>query len=93
MTTKNSLTTLPNIGTVLAHLLNSIGIETKQELIDMGAEEAITRLSRIENVNVCINKLMALEGAIQGIRWHHLSKEKKEELKEYFNTFIATEIK
>ncbi len=27
--------------------------------------------------------LCALEGAIQGIRWHGLSKERKEELKQF----------
>jgi len=26
-----------------------------------------------------------LEGAVQGIRWHNLPKERKEELKEFFH--------
>lgn len=28
--------------------------------------------------------LYAIEGAIQGIRWHNLEKSRKEELKEFF---------
>jgi len=30
-------------------------------------------------------RLSALEGAIQGIRWHHLSRETKESLKEFYH--------
>ncbi|WP_309245476.1 TfoX/Sxy family DNA transformation protein [Clostridium estertheticum] len=37
--------------------------------------------------SACINKLYALEGSIQGIRWHNLSKEVKNELNEFYNTF------
>jgi DNA transformation protein len=33
----------------------------------------------------CINMLYALEGAIQGIRWHYLEKSKKLELTEFYN--------
>jgi DNA transformation protein len=33
----------------------------------------------------CIMRLSALEGAIQGIRWHLLDKETKESLKEFYH--------
>ena len=32
--------------------------------------------------------LYALEGAIQGIRWHDLSKEKKDNLRDFYNSTI-----
>ncbi|WP_372481128.1 TfoX/Sxy family DNA transformation protein [Clostridium tagluense] len=32
-------------------------------------------------------RLYALEGAVQGIRWHNLSGEIKDELKEFYNIF------
>jgi len=44
------------------------------------------KIATLENSGVCINMLYALEGAIQGIRWHGLSKERKLELKEYYNS-------
>jgi DNA transformation protein len=33
---------------------------------------------------VCISMLYALEGAIQGIRWHDLDREIREELKKFY---------
>jgi DNA transformation protein len=36
--------------------------------------------------DACLSKLCALEGAVQGIRWHQLSADRKEEL----NRFIKT---
>ena len=32
----------------------------------------------------CITLLYALEGAIQGIRWHDIKKKRREELKEFY---------
>ena len=34
--------------------------------------------------SACINRLMALEGAIQNIRWHDLSEDDKKNLKEFY---------
>ena len=38
----------------------------------------------IKDSGVCINMLFALEGAIQGIRWHDLDKTRKRELNDFF---------
>ncbi len=35
------------------------------------------RRIRIIDGSACLNRLYALEGDIQGIRWHHLSQEIK----------------
>ena len=84
MTARNSdLTTLPNIGRVLAEKLKVVGVGTAEKLQSIGSENTFIRLKTIDN-DVCINTLCALEGAIQGIRWHNLDKSKKEELKMFF---------
>jgi DNA transformation protein and related proteins len=80
----NSLTKLPNIGKTLADKLNLIGVENEQELKQLGSEKAIIKIATIENSSACINMLYALEGAIQGIRWHELDKARKQELKEFY---------
>ena len=79
-----NLTDLPNIGKNLADKLNLIGIENEQELEQLGSENAIIKIATIENSGVCINMIYALEGAIQGIRWHGLDDERKQELKEFY---------
>lgn len=78
------LTKLPNIGKTLASKLNQIGIYTDQDLKLSGSENAIIKIATIENSGACINMLYALEGAIQGIRWHNLDEVRKRELREFF---------
>jgi len=82
-TAETDLTSLPNIGKTLAELLMKAGIETAAQLKAVGSEKAFIRISAIDS-EACLSKLCALEGAIQGIRWHQLSPDKKRELKEFF---------
>lgn len=79
-----SLTELPNIGKTLAKKLELIGVKSEQDLKELGSENAIIKISTIENSGACINMLYALEGAIQGIRWHGLDNIRKRELKEFY---------
>ena len=79
----NDLTNLPNIGKVLADKLKVVGIDTVDKLQSIGSENAFIKLKTIDN-EACLNSLCALEGAIQGIRWHNLDKFKKDELKIFF---------
>lgn len=85
----NELENLPNIGTTLAKKLEKVGITNETELKSEGSENAIVKISTLENSGACINMLYALEGAIQGIRWHGLDKEKKQELKEFYNSNLS----
>lgn len=80
----NELTSLPNIGKVVAEKLVQVGIASPEELIKTGSEQAFIRIETIDPT-ACLSMLQALEGAIQGMRWHHLSQERKEELKEFYN--------
>ncbi len=85
MTTKiDDLTKMHNIGKILADKLNVIGIENADQLKDMGAEDAFVKIKTVDD-SACINMLCALEGAIQGIRWHDLDIARKEELKAFFS--------
>ena len=78
------LTDLPNIGKTLAVNLKQVGIETPEALKKVGSENAIVKLITLENSGACINMLYALEGAIQGIRWHGLDTERKQSLLEFY---------
>jgi DNA transformation protein and related proteins len=85
MTTKsNDLTNLPNIGLTLAEKLKLVGISTPGDLINTGSENAMIKIKTIDK-DACINMLFALEGAIQGIRWHSLDKNRRIELTEFYN--------
>jgi DNA transformation protein len=85
MTTQNNdLTNLTNIGRTLADKLKMVGISTPSDLINTGSENAMIKIKTIDK-DACINMLFALEGAIQGIRWHSLDKNRKTELTEFFN--------
>ncbi len=78
------LSKLPNIGKVVEKQLNDVGINTAEDLINIGSKEAWLKIKEIDE-SACLNRLMALEGAIQNIRWHNLSKEDKENLKDFYN--------
>ena len=79
------LSKLPNIGKVVEKQLNEVGINTVDDLINIGSKEACLKIKKIDE-SACINRLMALEGAIQNIRWHNLSDDDKENLKEFYNS-------
>lgn len=80
------LSSLPNIGKVVDEQLNAVGIHTFEDLKAVGSRQAWLSIKNIDE-SACINRLYALEGAIQGIRWHDLSKEDKESLKNFYNSF------
>jgi DNA transformation protein and related proteins len=83
METKSKLEDLPNIGSTLAELLRETGISSPEELYTSGTIQAFLKIKALAP-DACFSKLCALEGAIEGIRWHNLSKEKKAELKHFF---------
>ena len=81
----NELSNLPNIGKVLEGKLIDVEINTPEELRLIGSKEAFVRIRIVDNT-ACYNMLCALEGAVQGVRWHCLSNVVKEELKNFFAT-------
>ena len=78
------LSKLPNIGKVVEEQLNQVGIWTEADLKEIGAEQAWLKIQQIDET-ACINRLLALEGAIQGVKKTLLSDERKKELKNFYN--------
>ncbi|MDR1230558.1 MAG: TfoX/Sxy family DNA transformation protein [Spirochaetaceae bacterium] len=70
------LSKLINIGKEVERQLDDAGIATFDELKELGSRNAWLKI-RQTDPSSCYNKLCALEGAIQGIRWHNLSPEIK----------------
>lgn len=79
----SELSTLPNIGKVLEGKLINVEVKTPEELRLIGSKEAFIRI-RIADDTACYNMLCALEGAVQGIRWHSLPEVVKKDLKIFF---------
>ena len=82
-----NLTSMKNIGKEMTNKLISVGIETKEKLIETGAKEAFLKIKQIYS-NVCLVHLYTLEGAIQDIEFNQLPENIKKELKE-FNDSIS----
>ena len=78
------LSKLPNIGKEVERQLNEIGVTTYEELKCLGAEKAWLKIQEIDD-SACIHILLALEGALQGVKKTLLSDERKVELKEFYN--------
>ena len=77
------LSNLSNIGKTLEEQLFQVGINTALELKRIGAKEAWLKIQEIDE-SACIHRLMALEGAIQGVKKTMLSDEVKADLKEFY---------
>jgi DNA transformation protein and related proteins len=82
----SELNKLPNIGKTMQKRLAEIGIVDSSELYELGSRVAFAKLHLHEG-DTCFSSLCALEGAIQGIRWHDLNEDMKKELKEFFDSF------
>ena len=62
----------------------SRGIYNEEDLKSVGAEQAWLKIQQIDE-SACIHRLLALEGAIQGVKKTLLPEERKKELKEFYN--------
>ena len=74
---------MPNIGKTVEEQLFRVGIDTALELKRIGAKEAWLKIQEIDE-SACIHRLMALEGAIQGVKKTMLSDEVKADLKKFY---------
>ncbi|MDD7146784.1 MAG: TfoX/Sxy family protein [Lachnospiraceae bacterium] len=77
------LSKLPNIGKTVEEQLLQVGISSADELKAVEAKEAWLKIQAIDE-SACIHRLMALEGAIQGVKKTMLSDEVKADLKEFY---------
>ena len=74
------LKALPNIADKLEQQLIEVGIPTVDALKQTGSREAWLRIAAIDP-SACYMRLCALEGALRGVRWHHLDEQTKRSLK------------
>ena len=77
------LSSLPNIGKVVEEQLMQVGVDSAEELKRIGAREAWLRIQAIDE-SACIHRLMALEGAIRGVKKSMLPDEVKADLKAFY---------
>jgi DNA transformation protein len=87
----SKLSKLPNIGAKLEEKLNEAGIDTFEQLKEIGSKQAFLNVRKNDS-GACVSMLCALEGAIQGIRWHALSEEVKQELKKFHKSLKDEDI-
>lgn len=82
-----ALSDLPNLGPVAVKNLKKVGIETPEQLREVGAEEAWLRIRTRVDDGVCLHMLQGLKGAELGIKKTLLSTEQKAALNTFFKKF------
>ena len=80
---KSQLSKLPNIGKTVEAQLIQVGIETPEALREIGAKAAWLKIQEIDP-SACIHRLLALEGAIRGVKKTGLSDAVKADLKAFY---------
>lgn len=78
----SKLTTLKNIGKEMERKLKTVGINTAEELKEIGSKEVFTRL-KLKYPDICLVFLYTLQGAVDDIEYNQLSEETKKDLKEF----------
>ena len=84
-----ALTDLPNIGPKLSQQLTAVGIDSHEALRAVGAEDAWLRIQAMDP-SACLLRLMALEGAVQGVKKMLLPPERKAELQAFYHEHKLT---
>lgn len=77
------LSKLPNIGKMVEEQLNQVGIKTEEEQKSVGVKQAWLKIQAIDE-SACIHRLLALEGAIRGVKKTALPDDVKVDLKEFY---------
>ena len=80
----SALTDLPNIGKTMESQLNQIGVTTPEQLANLGSKDAWLLIQGFDP-SACLLRLMALEGAIQGIKKNDLPDQTKADLKAFYH--------
>lgn len=77
------LTRLPNVGKKLELQLYEAGIDTTAQLRAIGSEQAWIRILA-QDPSVCLLRLQALEGAVQGMPKRALPEQEKRRLQAFY---------
>ena len=79
------LSKVVNIGPKVEEQLISVGINSLEKLKELGSKNAWLRIQEIDS-SACIHRLLALEGAIQGVKKRDLPDSVKADLKTFYNS-------
>lgn len=79
------LSKLPGIGKVVEEQLNQAGITTEEQLRSIGSRQAWLKIREFDET-ACMHRLLALEGAIQGVKKAQLPEATKKDLREFFTS-------
>ena len=80
-TSTSPLLRMRNLGPACAAWLEAAGIRSEAEIRRLGSVETFRRVAFSRSGDVSMNLLYALEGAIRGVRWDHLSPEDRAALR------------
>lgn len=72
----------PNLGPVLEAQLARVGIHTLAQLREAGSREAWLRIQALDE-SACLHRLLAMEGAIRGVKKTQLPDETRAELRAF----------
>jgi DNA transformation protein len=77
-----------NLGPALAHDLRAVGIGDVESLRSLGACGAWVRLNGAGR-HACLSSLLALEGAVRGVRWMDISPADRDAVAEAARAALA----
>lgn len=80
-TNNTELMHLKNLGMASVNILHAIGINTYDDLVQIGAVDAYCKI-KARGIHVSKVMLYALEGALLDVNWNDLSAERKQQLVE-----------
>ena len=83
MKTADDLEDLPNVGPELARELRAAGVRTAAELRRLGAKGAWAKVRDVNPERDCASSLLALEGAVRGVRWMSIQPADRKVLRAY----------
>ena len=69
-----------NIGPVLSERLRSVGIDTLEQLKQLGSLQVWSMIADQTPGEECVHTLLALEGAIRSVRWTAISRPERDRL-------------
>lgn len=87
MKSANDLENLPNVGPELARDLRAAGVETAAQLRRLGARGAWVKVRDVNPERDCASSLLALEGAVRGVRWMSIQPADRKVLSAYAAEF------
>jgi len=82
----SALSDLPNVGKVLEQNLRKVGIETPEQLRDLGAEETFLRIRSRIDPGACLHMLCGIQGAVDGVPKKLLPVKMKDRLRAFYKT-------